>query len=326
VKTLCSTIRTEPKYAGSSVTQARELLLMVVDPDTQAVVCQTTKNIRSSLMADRHAINLNSCPELKGKKYWLNITDPEHHSKGFFYNTEMVNQGDFTPMSAITIKRSYWTNRFEVDATWHTIYVLYGKNPKISDTDDNVSCDEDASPLVVDTGNWIDSGHGLPLSSPAQGVQFDILGARAKPVPHAKRQISWFKDPRFMFIVLPDKNGNVNGIDQMFGNNTVGPDGKFAANGYKALAKHDWNRDGVINRWDPVYYQLRLWSDINADGVAQPNELYSLERMGITSIHLKYSHHFSEEDAYGNQTRYRSKVTYKDGKTSKTYDVWFAIH
>jgi len=304
--------------------RASEILLTVYDPTRKQFVCNTTANIKAGLMKSKHVIDFTSCPEMKGSKYLVTVTDPGHKSKGLLYNSTQINQGDFMPLDYITIKRGS-RGSWEVADWSKTIYVLYALNPKISNTDDNVSCDEDASPLVIDTSDFVVNGQGLPLSSPAEGVQFDILGERSFPAAHAKKQISWFKDARFMWLVLPDKNGNVNGINEMFGNNTRGPDGQYAANGYKALAKYDWNRDGKISAWDPVFSKLRLWSDINADGVAQPNELFTLDRIGITDIKLRYERKFTEEDQYGNTTRYRSTVTMKDGSTHRTYDIWFEI-
>ena len=129
-----------------------------------------------------------------------------------------------------------------------------------------------------------------------------------------------------MFLTLPNNNGKVLGIDQLFGNNTVGPDGKYSTNGFLALAKYDANHDGVIDSQDPVFAMLRLWSDKNSDGVAQPEELLTLKDMGVSQIKLYYNRHFTEEDQYGNLTRFESIATYVDGKVRRIFDVWFAIH
>lgn len=304
---------------------AKRLLLSVYDLKTKQVVCETTTNIKDGLMQDKHAIDLTACPPLTGYKYQVTVTDPDRNSRGLLYNSIQVSQGDFMPLEHITIRRLGPKHKWEIVDWSKTIYVLFNKNPKISDTPDNVSCDEEASPLVVDTTDSFESRGVLPLTSPADGVNFDILGERSFPVPHAKKRISWFKDPRYMWIVYPDRNGQVNGINEMFGNNTRGPDGKFAANGYQALAKFDRNRDRIIDEKDAVFKKLRLWGDANADGVAQPNELHTFTELGLVEIKLRYERKFSEEDQYGNVTRYRSEVRYKNGGTHKTYDVWFTI-
>lgn len=302
------------------------ITLTVLDPVTHAVVCQTSSNIRTALTAKNHAINLSACSQLPGNNYLLTITDPGHGSRDLLYNTQMLNAGTFTPMSSLAISRANNRVPFKISSSMGTVYVLYDLNPQISAGVDDTACQEDASPLVLDTTPFVDHGNGLPLSSPAQGVMFDILGGNSYPTPHAPKQISWFHDPNYMFLVLPDQNGQVTGIDQMFGNNTKGPDGQFAANGFAALAKYDTNHDDFIDSRDPIFAKLRLWSDKNADGKVQTGELHTLAELGITRIRVRYNKNFSEQDAYGNLTRFESNVQYRDGKSRRIFDVWFAIY
>lgn len=49
----------------------------------------------------------------------------------------------------------------------------------------------------------------------------------------------FFPNQDYALLTLPDSQGRIAGIDQLFGDNTFGPDGAFAANGYAALAKYD---------------------------------------------------------------------------------------
>jgi len=306
--------------------ESTEILLTVID-SSKHVVCQTTTGVRAALIATPHMINLAACPSLPGNKYSITITDPDRDSADMLYNTQMINQGTFQSLNSVQISRTDSSKPFQAVGTNATnLYVLYDFNPEVTKGTDDTSCQMDASPLVLDTTPFVDNGQGLPLSSPADGVMFDILGANSFPSPHAKKQISWFHQATYMFLVLPDSNGQVTGVDQLFGNNTTGPDGKFAANGFKALGKYDANGDGVIDRRDPVFSQLRLWSDVNADGVAQPAELRTLSDLGITQIDVRYNRHFSEEDQYGNITRFNSLVHYLDGTLRQIFDVWFAIN
>lgn len=264
---------------------------------------------------------------LSGNSYAITLTDPDNHSLDLFYDTYMINHGNFRPLSSIMIGRSDSTQAFQVvQPSQTTIYVLYDLNPKISTDVEDTSCQVDASPLVVDTAPFTDDGHGLNLTSPADGVLFDILGAHSFPAPYTKKQISWTHNTAYMFVTLPDKNGQITGINQLFGNNTKGPDGKFAANGFLALAKYDLNHDGVIDAKDPVFTSLRLWSDQNFDGVAQSSELHSLSELGIQQINVRYNRHFSEQDQYGNLTKFESTVQYVNGQVRKIFDIWFAIH
>lgn len=185
-------------------------------------------------------------------------------------------------------------------------------------------CDFRASPLIVSLGSPETEAKGIELTSPTEGILFDILGARSVPRPYSPKQISWLKKgiQHYYFITLP-KQGVVEGIDQLFGDNTRGPDGKFAANGYLALAKYDLDKDHLITKKDAIFSELRLWRDDDRDGKAQPYELYTLEEMGVTKIDLTYDDHFKEVDQYGNETRMKSVVETKDGKLHLLFDLWF---
>jgi hypothetical protein len=201
---------------------------------------------------------------------------------------------------------------------------LAGKELLIADNnppDPSTPCDLIASPLLV---TFSDGPHEpLRLTSQAQGVRFDILGENSDPRPHSPKQISWYHQQNYYFIALPDDHGEVNGIDQLFGNNTPGPDHMFAGHGYAALAKYDSNHDGWITKDDAVFAKLRLWKDDNGDGVAQAAELRSLREMKVTGIDLEPDSSFREIDRYGNETRMKSVVRTEDGKLHLMFDLWF---
>lgn len=191
-------------------------------------------------------------------------------------------------------------------------------------------CDQHSSPLVVHAAS--DPAHPQPiaLSSPEDGILFDLLGAQNNHVPV---RISWFTNRDYRFLALPDARGEVRGIDQLFGNATRGPDGKFADNGYAALAKYDGRTadgmfqvaraDGVIDARDPVYYKLRLWLDANRDGHGRGRELVSLRTARIAFIDLRFSNEYEENDQYGNITKMKSVVGLYDGSLDLIFDLWF---
>jgi len=67
-------------------------------------------------------------------------------------------------------------------------------------------------------------------------------------------------------------------------------------------------------------HTLRLWIDINHDGISQPEELFTLPQLGVHKISLRY--HFSyRRDQFGNQFRYRSRID--DDGARMCYDVFF---
>lgn len=48
-----------------------------------------------------------------------------------------------------------------------------------------------------------------------------------------------------------------------------------------------WERWNLIDDKDINFSQLKVWQDINGDGISQTNELKTLDELGITSINLK---------------------------------------
>lgn len=193
----------------------------------------------------------------------------------------------------------------------------------------NPSClQREGSPLLVQLPDARYGQQPIVLSHPLQGIRFDILGLNSDPVAHAKKLISWLTEgsrETNYFLVLPNDRGEVNGIDEMFGDNTLGPDGKFAANGYEALRKYETRVDGMIDRRDRVFSRLRLWHDLNGDGEAQDFELSTLEEKRVKAIDLDYDVNYQEVDAYGNKIKMKSVVVMEDDTLNLIFDIWFRI-
>ena len=195
-------------------------------------------------------------------------------------------------------------------------------------------CDADASPLMVKLTPSSGGGTvGLKLTDQSNGVLFNALGDTAIPANTPVR-VSWVTSDNFGFIVLPDANNQVSGINDLFGDRTRGPDNNFSLNGYEALAKWDGRPhprsslpgglpDGMIDESDPVFEQLRLWIDHTRDGVAQANELYPLSQFKIRLLDLSYDPRYYERDVYGNQIRYKSVAQTKDGRLLTVFDLWW---
>jgi len=219
---------------------------------------------------------------------------------------------------------------FSANTQYNEAGVLYESNPEWSlGEPGGERCDQLNSPLVIQLPDPGQAPAPLDLSSPLDGVWFDILGKNSLPAPHTKKQISWLT-PRARltnyFLTLPDANGEVRGIDQLFGDNTFGPDGRFSANGYEALRKYDLNGDGVIDRRDPVFPALRLWADLDGNGVADRTELSTLASRRVEMIDLNYDASYFESDRFGNQIRYKSVVKTTDGELHLIFDIWFRIY
>ena len=111
-----------------------------------------------------------------------------------------------------------------------------------------------------------------------------------------KTGTGWVK-PDDAFLVL-DKNGNgsIDNGRELFGDATLKSNGQLAANGFDALADLDsitngGNADGIINASDSQYTNLRLWRDLNQDGISQSNELFTLASQNIIGINVASNTH-----------------------------------
>ena len=179
------------------------------------------------------------------------------------------------------------------------------------------------SPIVVDT-----DGSGFHLTSARDGVVFDIEG-NGHAIP-----ISWTAaGSTNAFLALPH-DGKITNGKELFGDFTPQPPSKDP-NGFLALAVYDrpengGNGDGVIDANDAIFSSLRLWIDKNHDGIAQPDEIYTLPELGVYSISLKYKESW-RVDKYGNLFRYRGSINAlgeeeDHSKADKViYDVFFRI-
>ncbi len=178
-----------------------------------------------------------------------------------------------------------------------------------------------ASPIIVDT-----VGEGFRLTSASDGVIFDIRGD-GRPI-----QLAWTAWGSHNAFLALDRNHNgiIDSGKELFGNYTAQP--KCAnENGFLALEQFDkpengGNGDGVIDKRDAIYSQLRLWIDVNHDGISEPGELHTLEEMGVYSLALNYTES-KQTDRWGNAFRYKAKVNpegepYGDQVDRWTYDVW----
>lgn len=299
---------------GKTVTTSTEVKVLIRESSrmNSSIVC-TIENVKSQILNKRE-IDLSSCA-LPLNKYYIDLMPSDAQ-------TSLVYRGDRYG-SVMEKKGSGWK---VTSSKSGKIQALIDQNFERDDVagDDNENCEDHQSPLVINMTPQGEKDRGLQLSSPERGIEFDLLGENQVRA-HEKVKISWPKNSHYMFLTLPNSNGEILGINQLFGNNTRGPDGKFASDGYAALAKHDLNMDHVIDEKDSVFDELALWSDRNRNGLAERNELYSLSQAQIKSIDLNYDASFFEEDKYGNQSRMKSVVERRNGSLNIIFDLWFIV-
>ena len=130
-------------------------------------------------------------------------------------------------------------------------------------------------------------------------------------------------------LLALDRSGDgvIDGAGELLGQAVSGlrrPEG--GANSFADLAAfdrpdHGGNGDGAIDAADAVLVNLRIWVDLNHDGVSQPGELLTLPQAGIASIELG-AQPIGRRDRYGNVFRSRADVHLINGHQTTVWDVF----
>jgi VCBS repeat-containing protein len=142
--------------------------------------------------------------------------------------------------------------------------------------------------------NWIQRRDPLTLDLDGDGLETVGIDPNAPILfdhdgDGVANATGWIK-PDDGFLVL-DRNGNgmIDNGAELFGDSTPLSAGGTAADGFAALAQEDSNGDGLVNADDAHWNDLRVWRDLNSDGVSQDGELFTLEALGIAGIHVAKS-------------------------------------
>ncbi|MFC3321665.1 calcium-binding protein [Mesorhizobium cantuariense] len=158
-------------------------------------------------------------------------------------------------------------------------------------------------PLILDLG-----GDGIHLSPLAGSpVHFDYDG------DGFAERTGWVSADDGILVVDANGNGVVDGVSELFGSSTQ--------DGFAVLETFDTNGDGRIDASDSVFSTLRVWQDLDQDGVSDAGEMMTLAEAGIVSIALTRTD-VTGANA-GHDLGYEALFTRANGTTGTAQTIYF---
>ena len=135
-----------------------------------------------------------------------------------------------------------------------------------------------SDPLILDL-----DGNGIQTVASESGAYFDLDG-------NGFAERAGWVSPGDGFVVRDlDGNGLIDTGRELFGDQTLMPDGSVADHGFEAIGALDSNNDGNIDVNDEAWSSLRIWKDTNGDGYSSADELISMEDAGVAGVSLAYT-------------------------------------
>jgi|WetSurMetagenome_2_1015567.scaffolds.fasta_scaffold00965_7 hypothetical protein len=169
-------------------------------------------------------------------------------------------------------------------------------------------------PLTLDLNG--DGINTVPRATPP--LFFDLTATGIKT------STGWIAPDDGLLVMDRNGNGTIDNGAELFGDatpayaaGTTNPTTGRTADGFAALAQEDTNHDGVVDAQDANWSDLRVWQDLNQDGISQSNELATLDEQGIASFNVARTVH-SQMLPSGNQMSDLGTFTRTDGSTGNT--------
>ncbi|WP_310442199.1 hypothetical protein [Sulfurimonas sp.] len=158
--------------------------------------------------------------------------------------------------------------------------------------DNHTTIPSDMNGLFNSAQDWAGSGGRDPLVLDIDGdgietIQIDINA----PIlfdhdgDGIKTATGWVKSDDALLVFDRNANGTIDNGSELFGDQTI-VNGVKATDGFAALSAEDSNANGIFDANDTNFNNVRLWQDLNQNGISETNELKTLTQAGIVSISL----------------------------------------
>jgi len=170
-------------------------------------------------------------------------------------------------------------------------------------------------PLVLDL-----DGDGIETVAATGAILFDHDG------DGVRGGTGWIASDDGLLVLDRNGNGVIDNGGELFGADTVLSDGRKATSGFEALADLDSNEDGFFDAEDAQFANVRVWRDLNQDGVSQAGELFTLNQLGVAAIDLTPATTVDLDLGNGNVVDNRGTFTRTDGTTGLAGDLLLAMN
>ncbi len=161
-------------------------------------------------------------------------------------------------------------------------------------------------PLVID----LDGGGIETIAITNSNAYFDLDG------DGIAERVGWISPNNGILVVDGNNNGQIDGISELFGSPEI--------TGFEEMKTNDTNNDNIIDANDEIFNQIKVWRDIDGNGIAESYEVNTLSDLGITSINLNPAsvNQLNNENLISEV----STFTYSDGRTQTAADVNLLIN
>lgn len=163
---------------------------------------------------------------------------------------------------------NYWSDIFSWQKPYDSAQCQLDDNLKYISTAYQCDLDKSATyrivyiysdPLTLDL-----DGDGIETTgeSGRSGVMFDTDSDGINTAT------GWISADDGLLVRDINKNGIIDNGSELFGDSTALINGSVAANGFSALTDLDDNHDGKVDANDAAFSELKVWRDLNQDGVS----------------------------------------------------------
>ncbi|MFA5455500.1 MAG: calcium-binding protein [Sulfurimonas sp.] len=286
-------------YAGDPAYSSKEILLTQEQFDT---LYNFGSPVESNLSAqhgfgnDDYWVHSNSCIDYTWKALELAGLNPSG------------TEGALWPSANASLLGAYLFGDFAYNADNHSTIP--------SDMNGLFNSAQDWTPPRIDPLVFDIDGDGIEtiqidINSP---ILFDHDGDGVKTAT------GWVKSDDALLVLDRNANGTIDNGSELFGDQTL-VNGVKATDGFAALSAEDSDANGIFDINDTNFGNVRLWQDLNQNGISETNELKTLTQAGIVSISLSSTQ--TNIAVNGGVQTAKGTFTKSDGTTgeSATVDV-----